>query len=70
METRLIQSLKWTLFLCIAIAGTVAATEWHDMQFPHSYRGHVWSTRETGRWDRTARDVRKAYEFVFGCAEP
>lgn len=37
--------LKWSLYIAIAIAGTVASREIHETWTPHKIRNHVWTTR-------------------------
>lgn len=45
-------AVKWIVFAIIAISGTVANIEVWSMWTPHSYRGHVWVTREPSNWPR------------------
>lgn len=56
MET-LVSILKWTLFLLLAICGTIASTEIHDMWTPHKVRNHVWTTRRADRWVTIEREA-------------
>jgi hypothetical protein len=57
--------IKWTLYLILAILGTVVSREVHEMWTPHKTRNHVWTTRGDGKhWERVRSELGEQFLFL------
>ena len=53
---------KWTLYLLIALSGTIAQREIYELWTPHKVRNLVWTSRGDGKhYRRAVRDLEKVH---------
>jgi len=55
----MIRVIQWTAYLVLAVFGTLAAIEAHDLWYPHKTRNEVWTTRKSDRWEILRREYER-----------
>lgn len=52
-------AIKWTVYLLLAMAGTVASREIHETWTPHKVRNHVWTTHgdSAKHWRQVRQEI-------------